>query len=249
MTPADVIAGRARWSVVEGDNAEVMPRIGPVDHVITDPPYDARTHAGALCGGIGDDARHAKTGVEFAALGDAADVARSLLVAKRWVLAFCAVEQIGDYARGAGRAWVRAGIWDKVNPSPQLTGDRPGQAVEAIAIMHLPGGRRWNGGGTAGIWRHAPDRGDARPDHPTPKPVALMLELVELFTDPDDVVLDPYAGSGTTGVACLRLGRRFIGIEKDIRYAAIARERLEAESRGLSLHAARAGQLSLLGDA
>ena len=77
----------------------------------------------------------------------------------------------------------------------------------------------------------------------------LMLELVELFTDPGDLVLDPFAGSGTTGVACLRLGRRFIGIERDAKYAAVARERLVAESQGLSLRDARAGQQSLFGEA
>lgn len=76
-----------------------------------------------------------------------------------------------------------------------------------------------------------------------------MLELVSLFTDPGEIVLDAFAGSGTTGVACLRLGRRFIGIEKDPKYAAVARERLRAESQGLSLRDARAGQLPMFGDA
>ena len=74
-----------------------------------------------------------------------------------------------------------------------------------------------------------------------------MLELVELFTDPGDIVLDPFCGSGTTGVACIRLGRRFIGIEKDAKYAAVAQERLLAESQGLNLRDARAGQLPMFG--
>lgn len=81
--------------------------------------------------------------------------------------------------------------------------------------------------------------------HPTTKPLPLMLELVELFTDPGDLVFDPFCGSGTTGVACLRLGRRFLGIEKDAKYHAIAVERLQAEERGLSLREARAGQTSI----
>jgi DNA modification methylase len=72
-----------------------------------------------------------------------------------------------------------------------------------------------------------------------------MLELIELFTDPGDVVLDPFAGSGTTGVACLRLGRRFIGFEKDAKYARLAQQQLEAEARGLSLRDVRAGQTSI----
>ncbi len=247
VTPLDVIEGRAKWCVVEGDNRAVLPGL-VVDHVITDPPYNEATHANGLCGSVYDFARNADRGVGFAALGPADDVARLLLgVARRWVVAFCAVEQVGEYAVGAGKAWVRAGIWDKIRPSPQLTGDRPGQAVEALAIMHAPGRKRWNRGGGSGIWRCAPQQGDDRPDHPTPKPLALMVELIKDFTDPGDVVLDPFCGSGTTGVACLRLGRRFIGIEREPRYAAIARERLAAETQGLTLRDARAGQLSLLG--
>lgn len=83
-------------------------------------------------------------------------------------------------------------------------------------------------------------------EHPCPKPLAPMSWLVESLTEGGEVVLDPFCGSGTTGVACLRLGRRFIGIEKDATYAAVARERLAAESQGLTLRDARAGQLSLL---
>lgn len=248
-TPLDVIEGRAKWCVVCADNRDVLPTLGRVEHVITDPPYDERTHAGALCGAIGVDARTTPLGVSFAPIDSPAALASTLLgCASRWAIAFCAVEQLGEYAVGAGKRWVRGGVWDKISPSPQLTGDRPGQAVEAIAIMHAAGRKRWNRGGGAGIWRCVPQQGADRPDHPTPKPVALMLEIVADFTDAGEVVLDPFCGSGTTGVACLRLGRRFIGIEKDAHYAEVARERLEAESRGLTLRDARAGQLSLLGD-
>lgn len=239
----DVLEGRARWCVIHGDNADVLPMLPDksVAHVITDPPYDSKTHSGARCGAIGS-----MLGVPFDHLESAAGNAKMLLrLASRWTVAFCSLEQLGEYRDGAEKAWVRAGVWDKINPSPQLTGDRPGQAVEGIAIMHAPGNKRWNGGGDAAIWRCAPDRGADRPEHPTPKPVPLMLELVEDFTDPDEIVLDPFAGSGTTGVACLRLGRRFIGIEKDAKYAAVARERLAAESQGLSLRDARAGQVPL----
>ncbi len=238
MSPLDVINGGARWSMTCGDNADVLPRLpdGSVAHVITDPPYDAKTHKYA---------RTSETdfGIHFAPLEEPAALANTLCgLASRWVVAFCAVEQIGDYARGAGGRWVRAGVWDKIAPSPQLTGDRPGQAVEGIAIMHRAGRKHWNRGGGAGIWRFLPSHGADRPDHPTPKPVDLMLALISDFTDPGDIVLDPFAGSGTTGVACLRLGRRFIGCELDPRYAAIATERLQAEERGLSLREARAGQ-------
>jgi hypothetical protein len=66
--------------------------------------------------------------------------------------------------------------------------------------------------------------------HPTQKPVALMEYLIRTYTNERDVVLDNCMGSGTTGVACVNTNREFIGIEKDINYFRIARERiLEAQ--------------------
>lgn len=233
------------WEMHLGDCIEVMAALEKADHVITDPPYDERTHKNAATKA---DCTRDNRGVSFAHLPSSADTAAALLArAQRWVLAFCAVEQIAGYALGAGLSWVRAGAWDKIAPAPQISGDRPGQAIEAIAIMHAPGRKRWNRGGGAGIWRHLPPHGDERPDHPTPKPVPLMLALVADFTDPGETILDPFAGSGTTGVACLRLGRKFIGIEKDPTYFALACERLRAEEQGSTLQAARAGQMALLG--
>lgn len=63
--------------------------------------------------------------------------------------------------------------------------------------------------------------------HPTEKPVPLMADLVSLYTNPGDLVLDPFMGSGTTGVACLKLGRRFVGIERDPKFFDLACERIE----------------------
>ena len=65
--------------------------------------------------------------------------------------------------------------------------------------------------------------------HPTEKPVPLMEYLVRTYSDSSEIVLDFTAGSGTTGVACVRTGRRFIGIEKEERYFDIAVRRIEAE--------------------
>jgi len=63
--------------------------------------------------------------------------------------------------------------------------------------------------------------------HPTQKPVDLMEYLIKTYTNEGDTVLDFTMGSGTTGVACKRLGRSFIGIEKDEKYFAIAKERID----------------------
>lgn len=61
------------------------------------------------------------------------------------------------------------------------------------------------------------------------KPIALMEWLVKLACPPGGTVLDPFAGSGTTGVACVRTGRKFVGVEKNAEYHAIATRRIGAE--------------------
>lgn len=64
--------------------------------------------------------------------------------------------------------------------------------------------------------------------HPTQKPVALLEYLVKTYTNPGDIVLDNCMGSGSTGVACVNTGRRFVGIELDNRYFEIAKQRIDA---------------------
>jgi len=67
-----------------------------------------------------------------------------------------------------------------------------------------------------------------RSPHPTQKPVALMEYLIRTYTNPGDTVLDNCMGSGTTGVACVNTGRKFIGMEMDAGYFEIARNRVAA---------------------
>jgi len=64
-------------------------------------------------------------------------------------------------------------------------------------------------------------------DHPCPRKLKHVKWLVNQFTDPDDVVIDPFMGSGTTGVACMELGRKFIGIEINEKYFDVACKRIE----------------------
>jgi len=70
--------------------------------------------------------------------------------------------------------------------------------------------------------------------HPTQKPVALLEYLIRTYTNPGDLVLDNTMGSASTGVACLRQGRRFIGIEKDAEYFEIAQKRMKETEQELS---------------
>ena len=69
---------------------------------------------------------------------------------------------------------------------------------------------------------------DGKTQHPTQKPVALMEYLIKTYTQEGETVLDFTMGSGTTGVACKNLNRKFIGIEKDETYFKIAQDRIAA---------------------
>ncbi len=78
------------------------------------------------------------------------------------------------------------------------------------------------------VWRFPVVR---NAEHPTQKPIEMLRHMVAVSTRPGDMVLDPFAGSGTCGVACVALGRSFVGIERDPKYFAIACERIEAAQR------------------
>lgn len=219
-----------------------------VDHVIADPPYnEAATNARSVYDGRASDSSLGRSalgvngeGIAWAWTDDTirAVTQECLRVARRWVIVFCALEQLGTYASAAGACWIRAGAWDRNNTgTPQLTADRPAQGAEGVAIMHAPrpkGGElmRWNGKGARGIWRHSVDRTKGR--HPAAKPLPLCNELVLSFTDPGDRILDITCGGGSIGVAAVMLGRTYIGIDNGLRkedgkpWADVTRERLAA---------------------
>lgn len=221
--------------------------IEQVDVVISDPPYDARTHDGGMRGSSGD---YRRAPISFDPIAPASIAPALLAVARRWVLCCCALEQLGAYESAAqgvhDRAWKRAGILLKMNPMPQVSGDRPAQACEAVAIMHAEytGRTKWNGRGAAALYRFGRET-KRKVWHETQKPVSLMAELVGLYSDPGEVVFDPYSGSGTTGIAALGLGRSYIGCEINPEWFQRSAEELEAFAVGCSPEQHKAGQSAL----
>lgn len=220
------------------------------DHVISDPPFTDHVSLNQRRGNaVGQE-------IELSFMGISADeLGPVVATSSRWCLFFCAVEQLGFYQEAHPEAYVRGGIWVKTNPTPQQSGDRPAMWGEGIAILHNPDARkRWNGRPTKGlglatgrgmpaIWTFGTENGrTGERFHETQKPIDLMRALVEEFTDVGEVVWDPYAGSATTGVACVQTGRQFIGHEMQERYFEQAVERLRAVERGQTLVSYQAGQ-------
>lgn len=229
----EVLEGRKRWCVVCADNADVLPLLPDksVAHVITDPPYEADAHVGARR----QTREHTvvEHQIDFAPITEIQRgfiATRTVALSKGWVLAFCQVEAVERWRSvltAAGAKWRRAAAWVKPDCAPQFNGNGWAQGFECICAAWAGSGRsEWNGHGRRGVFEHGVNnfgRLTSGREHPTMKPVPLMLELVELFTDPDELILDPFAGSGTTGVA---------GVELTEHYAEVAANRLRTVERG-----------------
>ena len=204
----------------QGDAFVLMPKLGEVDCIITDPPYNAKTHKGARFAKSFSASR-----IDFDSLSEAQFVefcGNAVAQARRWVVMSCAWQHAALLEK-AGLPLVRLGIWHKPNAAPQFSGDRPGMGYETLAMLHREGRKRWNGGGHHAVWVCNVEHGA----HPTQKPLKLVTDWVAKFTEPGETILDPFMGSGTTGVACVKLGRRFISIEKRPDYFELACRRIE----------------------
>lgn len=218
MTKLDIEP--SKWAL--GDNTSYTPSEQP-DIVITDPPYSCETHQSQLTQSATykDGKWHmlkaaSRVDVPFDAISsvDYVQVLQTCLVAKRWVIIFTDLSQLYPLYYAAGNWAVKAGIYRKTRSVPGLSGTVPGGCgCEGILICHNPGTKkRWHGKGRRAFFEACPaDR--KRTGHPTAKPIALVEELLGLFTDPGELVYDPYGGTASIGVACLRMGRRYEGVE------------------------------------
>jgi 16S rRNA G966 N2-methylase RsmD len=250
----EVLSGERRWTVVTGSCVDILQTIdGRVDHVITDPPFEVEAHTlqrRVKPGAVGGGEKLSSEPLSFAPMSQADRVVVGSQIArltKRWALVFCQCEASQTWASClAPLNYKRTAVWVKPDAMPQYSGDRPGMGYESIVVAHAPGKSKWNGGGRVGVFVHNKNSG-GKHLHETQKPESLMVELIDLFTDPGDVVLDPYCGSGSTLISALRRGRRAIGIEINPEYAELARERCRAEESGSNYASRSAGQGALFG--
>ncbi len=231
-----------------GDCMEILPTLPKLDAVITDPPFEEEAHTlqrrinrGATRGASGDVVTEEP--LDFAPITELQRERFGEIVptiCHGWILVFCQAEGVYLWRKSlenGGAKYKRACVWIKRDGMPQYSGDRPGMGYESIvAAWGGTGKSAWNGGGKHGVFDFLKAE-PIRYGHPTQKPMKLMNELIGLFSNPGQSVLDPFMGSGTTGVACVNLGRKFIGIEIERKYFDIACERIDQAQRQKRLFA------------
>lgn len=232
-----VTIGRA--TLYLGDCLEVVPTLPPVDHWIADPPYEKIMHdsKSGIKGLVRPDGSHHWKPLDFAPIDDIrADVVR--LAANNcagWFIAFCTAEGVARWAdeiNPSPMKYKRACVWVKPDSTPQMNGQGPAQGAENFVCAWAGKGfARWNAGGKRGVYTHCVNGPEREGLHPTEKPRRLMAEIIGDFTNEGQTILDPFMGTGTTGVAAVKLGRNFIGIEKNPAYFERAIKRLTDAQR------------------
>lgn len=214
-----------------GDCREILPTLGKIDAFISDPPYEAvmQKKWGVLSRNApSSHVRHEDLG--FDAIDHMRDDVAAAIVAacEGWVVLFCMAEGVRawrDAIEAAGARYKRAMVWVKPDAMPQFNGQGPSVGHEMLVTAWCGVGHsKWNGGGRPGVFTFNKNTPGA--EHPTQKPLPLMSELVRLFSFDGTTVCDPFCGSGTTGVAAVKQGRKFVGIEQSEKWFDLARKRI-----------------------
>jgi len=244
--------------VLVGDCVAALERLPPasVDLVFADPPYnlqlggDLRRPDDSLVDAVDDDWD------KFSSFADYDTFTRAWLTACRrvlkpdgalWVIgSYHNIFRVGAILQDLGFWMLNDIVWRKANPMPNFRGRRFTNAHETLIwaargasskyTFHyeaLKGGNDdlqmrsdWYLPLCTGEERLKDDAGAKV--HPTQKPEALLARVMLSASNPGDVILDPFFGTGTTGAVAKALGRRFIGLERDPAYAAAARKRIAA---------------------
>jgi site-specific DNA-methyltransferase (adenine-specific)/modification methylase len=199
-----------------GDCTDILPTLPKVDAVITDPPY-----------GINENSKKVASRGNLATpkyYGDfdwdkapPSDKLIELIRTKGHFQAFFG----GNYfTLPPTSCWL---VWDKLNGNNDFADCELAWTNWPKAVRRLQW--RWNG-----MIR----QGNEERYHPTQKPVGVMKWVIELCPKAE-TILDPFMGSGTTGVAAIQMGRKFIGIEKDEKYFELACQRIEQASKQVDM--------------
>lgn len=249
-----VLDGSSRWAVLHGDCLDVLRQLpdGCVDAVVTDPPYSS---GGAFRGDRANstDKKYQSSGLAayFPAFGGDNKDQRSFMIwcslwmgellrASKGGAMLCAftdwrqLPATTDAVQCGGWVWRGVVPWDKINARPMPNSFR----AQAEYIVHASNGPRdfeTEGATYAdGVLRVQTPPTSER-EHSTQKPVELMKMILPIAAGrvSDPIIIDPFCGSGSTGVAAVQLGYRFLGIEREASYVDIARRRIaDAAAQG-----------------
>lgn len=216
------IIGNAR--LILGDCRDVLPGLPKVDVVITDPPYGI----GGGSGTVGKARAHKH---DYESFDDTPENVKESVV-PAFVAALAVANGRGIITPGPKcltfypeptafgclhqPATVSLNMWGRSSAQPIFYYGRPPRIGKDIGET---------------TYRVTDSASHGAEGHPCPKPLQTMVQLVHLGSEPGHVVLDPFMGSGTTGVACMNLGRSFIGIEREPKYFEIACRRIEDAQR------------------
>lgn len=199
-----------------GDCIDILPTLDKVDAVITDPPY-----------GINENHKKIASRGKLAAPKDYGEfdwdkappdaaLINAIREKSKWAAFFG-----GNYFDlPPTSCWL---VWDKLNGDNDFADCELAWTNWPKAVRRIQW--RWNG-----MIR----QGNEERYHPTQKPLEVMKWVIDLCPK-SDIILDPFMGSGTTGVAAIQMGRKFIGIEREPKYFEIACERIENAQRQESL--------------
>ena len=195
-----------------GDCREILPSLGKVDAVVSDPPYGINYKGGSTGkSGISTTKKRFTETIR----GDDRPFDPGLFIAMGARCCFTGAQHFAKrLPGGAFHVWIKRGPYAPIDQADGdliwISGDKtPLRIVDMV----------WRG-----ICRNVENTEPI--EHPTQKPVALMAWCIEK-TVTSGTILDPFMGSGTTGVACVRLGRRFVGVEIDSRHFDTACRRIE----------------------
>lgn len=210
------------------DCMKILPTLGnkSVDLVVTDIPYNEvnRKH--------GSLRKLDKGKADIITFDLDMFVSELARVTKGSIYIFCGIEQVSDIRKilVQNKMSTRLCIWEKTNPSP-MNGDKIWlSGIECCVFGRFPNAT-FNEHCKNTVFRYPCGRNKL---HPTQKPLELIEKLVLASSNEGDTVLDPCMGSGTTGVACKKNNRNFIGIEMDGEFYNIASRRIEVRRSKLN---------------
>jgi DNA modification methylase len=261
MSIADVLSGQARWAIVEGDNIDVLRSLpeNSIDIVCGSGPYNqgaspsAAEHPQASRGSSKD----------WRGYEDDTDCLPEWIYQQQQVLT---LDELHRVTKPGGSCFYihKDRLWDGITLDPADWIKRSEWTIRQRIIWNRGTTHRYDGWHFAplhewvfwltkgplfgrnlngaqvwtSIWNVDQPQRYTTPWHPAPYPVALATRCITAMSNPGDVVLDPWSGSGTTGLAALQTNRRYIGIDRQPDYVRLSTARLSAYTRPLALEAA-----------